>query len=625
MEIFGAVVSYLVIFTFALLFLWSLIYNVIKPGEVKRIFWSDTIVPSILLFYLCPSLCVISFLTCILLNTRSILLVVLCLGLFLSSILAVLLKAASNATLFSINTLLLTLILSTYLFYPPSLGNDTWRDVAWAEAIDKDVSWPEISPYPLPIIPVLYLISSKIIGLSTVEASALIGLIYIELVVILVYVLSRILVRSTTSLSPMIILLITSNPLITLWSVHFIPQAYASVLSLFIVLFTVKEMRGGRSALVSTLLITLSLVFSHAAVSISTAFLLLCVLSGMRFLQKGEIPKVHCQYVKSTIKLLFMVFSVYVIFTTLIEVLVMSAKNILSVFSKVVMGVEPQRVSIVTAMENPLLTALLSYGSLVVCVVGAFFAWLDNKPSESIRATITEASFLFGLILLTVSMLGLVYNPELVLDRYLGLQALLILTILSVNGFDTLLRRNGAGKILILAIVILLAAATVYGGTFTPDQDFLNKSNVYAVHAPISWNEKTSIDSMVPYIKGLTAYTDWRVQTYVTWYSIKDNQVFAITRLGSPWRVILDFHDFTQLTLISLGTYHVRLTLLNDGIIGLTYTGITEKVNGLLIYRPYAFEGLKILSGKLNEQILYKNVYIHNKIYDGPIEAFIVG
>ncbi|MEM2505874.1 MAG: hypothetical protein QXF61_02380 [Nitrososphaeria archaeon] len=488
------------------------------------------------------------------------------------------------------------------MFYPPSLGIDVWRDIGWANAIDKGISLPEFSAYPFPLIPILYLILSKIISLSTVDTSALIGLVYIELVFILVFALSRVFTRSTTSSSLVIILLTISNPLITRWSVHFIPQAYAVTLSLLIVLFTVKEFINSRSTLALTFLITLALVFSHAVVSILTAFLLLCVLVCVKFLQRRRTSRTHYQYVKSTVKFLLIVFLAYVIFTTLIEVLIRSAKDILSVLSKAVIGVEPQHASFKKVVESPPCTALLSYGSLVVCMVGVFFSWLENEPSGSIVATFTEGGLISAVPSLAVSMLGVIYSPELNLDRYLGLQALLILTVLSANGFNAILWRGKVGKAFVLTLTILLIAATIYGGTFTPDQGFLNKSNAYAVHAPINWNEKASMDSIVPYIKGLTAYADWRTSLFLIWF----------------------YECKSEVSIVTLGARDAQLSLLENGSIGISCGNSLKPIhpNSILIYRRSALTMLNSLKN-LDENYLHHKLLDCAKVYCGPLEIFV--
>ena len=93
-------------------------------------------------------------------------------------------------------SLLLAMIVCVlYGIYTPTFGRDTWRDVIQALQIiekggvrDLTINHPA---YPFPIVPVLYAMHSTTAGLNTLWSSSIIGLLYLILISLWVYLVAR--------------------------------------------------------------------------------------------------------------------------------------------------------------------------------------------------------------------------------------------------------------------------------------------------------------------------------------------------------------------------------------------------------------------------------------------------
>jgi len=618
-ELTSASTTYLFAILLVFLFFSTLIHN-LKPEGVELM--KSRMPSSWRLSYASIVTYVIAlFASAILLGSRVLFLPVFCLGLFTLLVWALGLRVRSSLIVFSVSALFLTLVTSLYLFYPPSMGNDTWRDILWASCIDKGVNFSGNPAYFFPIIPILYLILSKVLGFSPAEASALVGLVYAQLIIILVFIIARTLCKHNIPALFMTTLLTISLSLVTIWSVWFIPQAYAVVFFLLILLFVFRNPKSGRSDFALTLIPVIALVLGHAAISIFTAFMLLTLWIGARFFSPWE--DIKQQYIKSTLKLLVVILLAYITFTTLIEVIVTGSKNILYILMKFFLGGEPQRIGFVTFRGNPLSTALLSYSPIAICVVMAFISWLENDPKKGFTNTFIEVGFSFGGLSLAIALLGFIYNPYLVLERYIGFPAILLLTITSIRGFNTLINRGNAEKAFISALAIILILSVAYGETFNPDQNPFNVSNAFAVSAPVTWRDETSVKTLISHIGSGKAYADWRISSLIELQCTNTYVINSIISQNSPVEAVLVSQNFTQFTVVHLGGYDTRLALSEGGRLRVVCGNIAEDLRGVFLYRSHAFDELEIMRG-LNEQTMYATLQNHDKVYSGSIEAFFI-
>jgi len=142
----------------------------------------------------------------------------------------ILIFSRSNSAVTSIAVAVLAVLAaSLYGVYTPSFGNDTWRDAIQATQVivrgglkDLTIIHPA---YPIPVVPLLYATYSMVAGLDTLWSSSVLGLLYLLLFALWVYTLAR---RSGARYPHVAVILALTTPLVVVWSVWFIPQAYSS-------------------------------------------------------------------------------------------------------------------------------------------------------------------------------------------------------------------------------------------------------------------------------------------------------------------------------------------------------------------------------------------------------------
>ena len=416
-------------------------------------------------------------------------------------------------------------------------------------------------------------------------------------------------------------LLVIANPLVSLWSVGFIPQSYAVIFFMLIIMLIVREGHNkGQGTLIATLILILALVFGHVVVSLSAASLLLLLVAGARIWRPTQGSEEY-QYIVYSLKLLLAVLLVYWVFTTIINVIATGSRNILEILMKVLVGEKPERLGPAIVKGNPLSTVVLSYSPLAICATMAFLSWLENRPLKGLRNVFIEVGFLFSIVLLILAIVGNIYMPELGLDRHLGLLAILVLSLISVVGFNLLLSKGGVGRVFVVVLCALLITSAAFGGTFTPDRNPFNVSNAYAVYALITWSNRADIDNLVRLIHETKLYTDWRTAQHILWGYINQYEVSKYSI--SLFKVYLQIEDNRQLYLILLGGYGSGLTISGKESIQLIWKNTVETLdlNSIIIYRHNSLSNLGALYN-VSEQDLYFTLLRWNKVYSGTVEVF---
>ena len=102
-----------------------------------------------------------------------------------------------------------------YSVYAPSFGSDTWRDAIMATQIIERSVLRDLTivheAYPFPLVSLLYAVYSMVMGLNTFWSSSVMGILYLMLITLWVYVLAK----RTDSVCPHIaVLLALTTPLI---------------------------------------------------------------------------------------------------------------------------------------------------------------------------------------------------------------------------------------------------------------------------------------------------------------------------------------------------------------------------------------------------------------------------
>ena len=185
----GAVVFYFSIILLVLLFCALLVYTRGGDGFSKQTYSSHFSERKINVFFIC--LLFIYGLTIyfdlFVFGIRFYSVIDFFVSLFLLLFLAS--KIKKYSLFFVLIVFFLSFVVSTYVLFPPAYGNDTWRDSIAAEFTVKNGHTINDfnTAYPVPILPIFYSIISIMFGINEVSSSALVGIIYIILIMVLVF------------------------------------------------------------------------------------------------------------------------------------------------------------------------------------------------------------------------------------------------------------------------------------------------------------------------------------------------------------------------------------------------------------------------------------------------------
>ena len=163
---------------FALLIFFIPVHDLNEQKQLLRLkiskYWLYLVVLSIFSLYIYSL-----FLDFIVLNTIFYSTIILMIGLTTSTCL--IFTRASRLAIFLTLFFFLSYIVFTYAFYPPSHGIDTWRDseIALQTLRSGHITGVTNSSYQIPIVSLLYVMISLTLNITPVNASALMGLIYV--------------------------------------------------------------------------------------------------------------------------------------------------------------------------------------------------------------------------------------------------------------------------------------------------------------------------------------------------------------------------------------------------------------------------------------------------------------
>jgi len=397
--------------------------------------------------------------------------------------------------------LLAVLITAHYIVFSPSFGNDTWRDIMWCEETLRtghfaDSRITDIA-YPVPLVVLLYSMISLIGGFTAADSSVVIGLLYLFILgIILLILLRRIHGGAESSILTILLLLIYSAPLITLWSVWFIPQSLALIfMTLLLMSSNLKH-----HSWAAQVILAIALVFSHPGVALYTliyfAFLSL-------FTEKGG------KWRKSLL-LISTVYITYTVYTSVHYVIGTRMKLYLDHLLTIFLGREVSQVQVPTEM------GLLSGSFPLIPVAVAFVLGIDALYANSLRQEKSNEwevlTVLFSTITLAVSYVLTMIDPHTVASRYIGLQVTFLLIASSYSGIKVL-RMRRLSKGFLYGLEALLISVLAFGGTFTPLNSMTLNPSSYSIYGLLTYADAKIIYGLVkitdPYSR-LTIYTDWR-------------------------------------------------------------------------------------------------------------------
>jgi hypothetical protein len=536
--------------------------------------------------------------------------IILFIGLFVSFALT---KYSYRLALFYVIFLFLAYIIAFYSFYPPILGTDTWRDctIAFITIKNGSISGVGNQAYEIPIVPILYSAISLVLNISPIYASALIGILYMFIIASFAFLISRKISGNVNTVSSfLVVLLVVSIPLISIWSVGFVPEAYAFMifLSLLLILFSVRS--KGTKELMIALPLLFAIVLSHGGVDLYCIVFFAFLIIIMKLLNAKKNPY---SFIKHVLLILILLTIVYFEYTTMLTAVTQGIDNIYNVILGFATSNTGASTPTMVSGGSSINTALLDYGPFAVCVAITTIAWLGNRRvSKSFNKIFLETVFLYSIIMITVSFLGLIYYPQGVLDRYLGFGSLLLLSIIASQGFRELLNRRLIGKVFVGLLALSLLFSICFGAVLTFNFNPFDAKNGYSVQSPPSWTQQASIDTIISHIDNGSVLADYKIGQLMD-YSFLN--VYGVQGFTSLYRGIELEAQEGNITTTNLGVYSLIAT----------YGYISSQIDdgSLFIYRNGAFDNLNLLIG-INQEQLYNTLLLnYDLVYNGPLEIIV--
>ena len=399
-------------------------------------------------------------------------------------------------------TILATIIITLYGIYTPSFGNDTWRDATQASQIIERGGLRDLTmvheAYPFPLVSLLYAIYGIIAGSNILWSSSTVGVVYLLLLILWIHVLSY---KLNTGYHRVASLLALSTPLVIVWSVWFIPQAYALLMALPLLFLKLH--------IIIVTILTLALVFGHGGVALWILGIFTILFIFIKML--GVKASAHTFLKQLGIKLaLFLVtFSVYATYTMILMVLKGAVTNI---FEAIMTFLRGERILIATPSiqaQAPITSILGVIPIAILVTLGLIRMLEENDISLSLLTFISLAG-------LAVANVGAVAFPALDLPRYLGLGSTTLLAILSPQAFESLTRRGKLGADYVYALLLLAVLSFGFAGTLMPENPYTaNPYATWSISGLITYNEAQELENIAFKLCCNNYLVDWRSGSYI--------------------------------------------------------------------------------------------------------------
>jgi len=353
--------------------------------------------------------------------------------------------------------------------------------------------------YPVPVVVLLYSMTSLIGGggFTTIDSSVIIGLLYLFILgIILITMLRRIHGNAERAVLAVLLLLVYSTPLITLWSVWFIPQSLALIfMALLLMSINLKH-----HSWMTQVILAIALVLSHAGVA-------LYILIYFAFLSifMGKIEDL-----RRPLLLISIVYFSYILYTSVQYMVVPGVKSYLDYLLTVPLGREAGQVQ--APVETGVLNRLFPWISIALALTFGVNTLYANSLKQGKSGEWEVLTVLFSTITLAVGYALAIINPYTTADRYIGLPAIFLLILSSYSGVKILKARR-LSKGLLYGLVALSISSLAFSGSFTPLNPMTLNPSHYSVYGLPTYGDTKIIQSLAktinPYNQ-LTVYTDWR-------------------------------------------------------------------------------------------------------------------
>jgi hypothetical protein len=473
-------------------------------------------------------------------------------------------KRDLDIALFGVATLIV-IIAVLYRIYIPSFGMDTWRDATQAAQIVergglRDLTTVVYEAYPFPLVSLLYAVYSMVTNVDTIWSSNVMGVLYILLLILWLYVLSK---KLNTEHYRVASLLALTTPLVILWSVWFIPQAYALLIALP---FLFLELH-----IIIVAILTLALVFGHGGMALWTLGVFTILFIFMKIFNVKTIAHTSLQQLNKKLALFLIIFSVYATYSAISMVLKGAVTN---VFEAIIAFLHGERIMIAippVQVQAPITSILGVISIAVLATLGLVRILEDDDIPPRLLAFISLAG-------LAVAYIGAVAFPLLDLPRYLGLGSTTLLIILSPQAFEPLTRRGKLGASYAYALLLLAILSFGFTGTLMPGNPYTaNPYSQWSISGLITYDEAQELRSIAPLFCCNNFLVDRRAGDYL---------ISTYLWIYPEYR---GFHIIvTQSRFIFAGSYGLLVT-----------SEYLKNFNGIWIFRKNALQMLEAYSSEV--------------------------
>lgn len=486
-------------------------------------------------------------------------------------------------------TILASFICALYGFYVPNFGVDTWRDSIQASQIIEKSGLGGLTvvhdAYPFPLVSILYAIVAMIVGFDALWASSLMGLLYLFLLSLWIFIVAR---HAKMPYPHLSVLLVFTIPHVVMWSTSFIPQAYAVLASIPLLFLNFN--------IIVTLLLSISVVMGHGGLAL---FTLICFiyLSFIQYLFGKRARNAKSVRAKTAVfALLFALYVAYAIASAIsggIFAVINALYNFLTGSTNLVEAS--------TAVSSVYLWNLIvDIAPYTILLLLGFITIVELEDSVSSSYT------LFAMAGLSIAILTQTYAPGLDLIRYVGMQSSIILAIMAPKSLSALTSRGHMGTVYAVGALLIALISFGFGGALMPGSPYVSSfytgtfssGSLKYVEALELRNLMLLLTSSIDYV------TDLKSGLYMgyncVWLKYESTGIFILER---GIRFLLGGYYFT-ITPEYLEQSHVILIF---------------RESGLRILKAYSADTLPYLESKKNQlSLIYKGenietIYFANK------------
>jgi hypothetical protein len=374
---------------------------------------------------------------------------------------------------------------------------DTWRDAIQAVQIVERGGLRDLTvfhtAYPFPLVSLLYAVHSTVTDVDTIWSSNVMGILYILLLTLWIYLLSKKLNAEHYRVASLLIL---TTPLIVVWSVWFIPQAYALLMALPLLFLKLH--------IIIVMILTLALVFGHGGMALWTLGIFAILFIFIKMLGAKASTHIFLKQLSIKLALFLVIFSVYATYTVILMVLKGAVTNI---FEAIIAFLRGERILIAIPpiqAQAPITSILGVIPIAILATLGLIRMLEENDISLRLLVFISLAG-------LAVAYVGAVALPALDLPRYLGLGSTTLLALLSPQAFEALTRRGKLGAGYAHALLLLAILSFGFAGTLMPENPYTaNPYPPWSISGLITYSEAQGLRNLAPLFCCNNFLIDWR-------------------------------------------------------------------------------------------------------------------